>query len=355
MSGEIVLEKLIDTLMRTAIEHAGAQRGLLILLRAASRRSRRRPPPARAASQSLFDEQRVTPSELPQSALQYVIRTQESVLLDDAAVGNLFSEDAYLQQRRPRSVLCLPLVKQAKLIGVLYLENTLAPRVFTPARLAVLELLGSQAAISLENARLYAEVTRENRERKQAEEALRASERRLQDIVDNTTAVVFVKDLDLRYLLVTANTNAAIRCNATKSGAKPTSIFCPMTSPKRFAKMTASNRSWRADPVRGNCALRGGEHLYVSAKFLLRDHTGKPYALCSIATDIRRLKRAEEMQAAMARERELFAQQRATELAKANEALRGWLDALASVPELDIPWTSDGGDHPAVGCRLFYR
>ena len=66
-----------------------------------------------------------------------------------------------------------------------------------------------------------------------------------------------------------------------------------------------------------------GEHLYVSPKFLLRDRTGKPYALCGIATDISDLKRAEEMQAAMARERELFAQQRATELAKANEALRG--------------------------------
>ena len=66
----------------------------------------------------------------------------------------------------------------------------------------MLELLASQAAISLENARLYAEVTRENRDRKQAEEALRASEQRLQDMVDNTTAIIFVKDLDLRYVLI---------------------------------------------------------------------------------------------------------------------------------------------------------
>ena len=79
----------------------------------------------------------------------------------------------------------------------------------------------------------------------------------------------------------------------------------------------------------------GGERVYVSAKFLLRDRTGKPYAVCGIATDITDSKRAEEMQAAIAREREMFAQQRAIQLAKANEALRGCLDALASVRELD--------------------
>jgi len=81
-------------------------------------------------------------------------------------------------------------------------------------------------------------------------------------------------------------------------------------------------------------SLEGGR-VYVSAKFLLRDRTSKPYGVCGIASDITAFKRAEEMQAVLARERELFAQQRAAELAKGNEALRGCLDALASVPELD--------------------
>src|SRR6202034_3668170 len=78
-----------------------------------------------------------------------------------------------------------------------------------------------------------------------------------------------------------------------------------------------------------------GERSHVSLKFLMRDRTGEPYAICGIATNITESKRAEAMQAVIASERELFAQQRPPELTKANEALRGCLDALASVPELD--------------------
>ena len=163
VSGEIVLEKLIETLMVIALEHAGAERGLLILLRGEEPQIAAEARTGRAESRSHCDRAGDA-LRLARIALHYVIRTQESVILDDAASQNLFSEDEYVRQKRPRSVLCLPLVKQAKLIGVLYLENKLAPRVFTPARLAVLELLASQAAISLENARLYRDL--EEREAK---------------------------------------------------------------------------------------------------------------------------------------------------------------------------------------------
>jgi GAF domain-containing protein len=73
----------------------------------------------------------ITPSDLPQSALHYLMRTQERVVLDDASIGNLYSEDEYVRQKRPRSVLCLPIVKQTKLVGALYLENNLTPCAFT--------------------------------------------------------------------------------------------------------------------------------------------------------------------------------------------------------------------------------
>jgi PAS domain S-box-containing protein len=87
-----------------------------------------------------------------------------------------FSTDAYFRRNRVRSALCLPLIKQGALIGVLYLENNLTPRVFTPARYAVLRLIASQAAISLENAYLYTDLKQENSERRRAVEALRRSE-----------------------------------------------------------------------------------------------------------------------------------------------------------------------------------
>jgi PAS domain S-box-containing protein len=155
VSSEMVLEKLIDTLMRIAIEQAGAERGLLILPRENEQRAE-----AEATTRGdtvivdLRDE-RLSAAALPTSIVQYVVRTRESVILDDASAQNAFSADPYITQHRARSILCLPLTTQAKLIGVLYLENNLSPDVFTPARISLLKLLASQAAISLENTRLY--------------------------------------------------------------------------------------------------------------------------------------------------------------------------------------------------------
>ena len=155
VSGEIVLDKLIERLMRIAVEHAGAERGLLILFPGDEPRIAAEATTGRGRVDVTLRGTAVSPAELPESVLHYVIRTRESVIIDDALAQNPFSADEYICQKHARSILCLPLVKQSKLIGVLYLENNLASHVFTPARISVLELLASQAAISLENARLY--------------------------------------------------------------------------------------------------------------------------------------------------------------------------------------------------------
>jgi PAS domain S-box-containing protein len=155
LSGEMVLEKLIDRLMRAAIEHAGAERGLLIVPRGDLLRIEAE---AVASDEHVTVHLRESPSaatSFPESLVRFGTRTHERVILNDASSQNEFSADPYLVARRPRSILCLPLISQDKLIGILYLENNLAPNVFTPDRVTLLEVLASQAAISLKNSWLY--------------------------------------------------------------------------------------------------------------------------------------------------------------------------------------------------------
>src|SRR5712675_1940047 len=186
VSGEIVLGELIKTLLRIVVEHAGAGRGLLILLQGDKPQIVAEATTGRGQIEVTLRQTAVSPAELPGSVLHYVIRTRESVILDDALAQNPFSADEYICQKPTRSVLCLPLVKQAKLIGVLYLENKLASHVFTPARISLLELLASQAAISLENARLYSD--------------LREREARIRRLVDANIIGIIIWELGGRIL-----------------------------------------------------------------------------------------------------------------------------------------------------------
>src|SRR5260370_19727544 len=146
--------------MRIAVEDAGAERGLLVLLRGDEPQIEAEGRTGHSTVEVVVRQAAVMHSDLPLSALHYVIRTRERVVLDDASIKNLYSEDEYVREKRPRSVLCLPIVKQTKLVGALYLENNLTPRAFTPDRVEVLEVLASQAAISLENANLYSDLHR---------------------------------------------------------------------------------------------------------------------------------------------------------------------------------------------------
>ncbi|MGY4608031.1 PAS domain S-box-containing protein [Bradyrhizobium sp. USDA 4474] len=155
VSSEIELPKLIETLMKIVLQNAGADRGLLIL-------SRDDDFCIEAEGQSRGDEFSVVMNQTslsspdcPEALLRYVIRTQKPLIVDDASRPDPLYGDDYVCRRHPRSVLCLPLLKQAKLIGLLYLENTLTTHAFTPDRVAVLDLLAAQAAISLENTLLY--------------------------------------------------------------------------------------------------------------------------------------------------------------------------------------------------------
>jgi PAS domain S-box-containing protein len=475
ISGEIVLSKLINKLMRIALEQAGAERGLLILTRGKEQRieaeallcqgSEGQAGSERDKVTVQFRQLLVTPADLPESLLRYVIRTQESVTLRDASADNLFSQDEYIRQKHPRSVFCLPLIKQGRLVGVLYLENNLAPGIFTSKQLAILELIASEAAISLEQAHLYAELTQENSERRKVEKALRASEERWRRLFENSSAGIALITLDGRLFAVNLAfqkmlgyteqelhrltsldltieedrpADEALRAGAVagqwrdyrverrfrrKDGSvvwtDVSAVYVPVAgSESGFfsavivdiserkqveeelrrseaflaqGQLISHTGSWRWQVATGavswskehfrifgydpeintpshslfmerihpedrglfeellNRAVQDKSDFENDYRIVLPDGSIKflrsiGQALVSssdelefIGTvmDVTDLKRAEEMEIAVAREREMLMRQRATDLAKANEALRSCLDALASVPELD--------------------
>jgi PAS domain S-box-containing protein len=167
VSGEIVLEKLIATLLRTALEHAGAERGVLLLPRGPELRIEAKATTSGASIRIDLCDLPISAAEIPESLVLYAARMRASVILDDASARGGFTSDTYIRRKRARSILSLPLMKQGKPVALLYLENNLAPRVFTPGRVAVLKFLASEAATALDNARLYRELQeRESRIRR---------------------------------------------------------------------------------------------------------------------------------------------------------------------------------------------
>jgi PAS domain S-box-containing protein len=177
VSGEIVLERLVETLLRTAIEHAGAQRGVLILPRGSELLIQAEATTRGSSITVRLREIPISALEVPESVVRYAARSQETVILDDASAWNPFSTDEYVREQRPRSVLCLPLVKQGVLVALLYMENNLGPNFFAPGRIAVLKVLASQAAIALDNSRLYRDLAQREGALRQGEAYLAESQR----------------------------------------------------------------------------------------------------------------------------------------------------------------------------------
>ncbi len=153
LSREIHLEKLVSALMKAAMENAGADRGILLL---------QQPEGWQVVARCSWGEngdlrlnERSDERALPTSVINQVKHSQQPIIVNDFPHDTKFAADSYLWQEQPKSFLCAPILNQGKLIGILYLENHLAVGAFTSDRLELLELVSAQAAISLENARLY--------------------------------------------------------------------------------------------------------------------------------------------------------------------------------------------------------
>ncbi|KIY38814.1 protein kinase [Pseudomonas sp. 10-1B] len=206
VSGEVDLQKLINQVLRTAIEQAGAERGVLVRARGGE---------ARVVAQASVGEgevalcnEPVSSTLLAESVLYQVLRTGESLCLDDAISDPACMADNYIRRWRARSLLCLPLTNQARVVGALYLENNLSSRVFDPARIAVLRLVASQAAISLENARLYHEVAEREARNRQVQSELAHANR---VATMGQLAASIAHEVNQPIAATVTNANAAIR------------------------------------------------------------------------------------------------------------------------------------------------
>ena len=203
MSGEVELDKFLDRMMIIICENAGARKGVLITIEgedlfveAVTNIDRKF---VEAAGMLALDDY----DNLPRSVVRYAARTGESVVLPSKTYRRLFENDRYLRERNPASILCTPVSVKEKNIGVLYLENDIVENAFTEERLNVLQVLLSQAAISLENAKFFTEINdlnrklqREAKEKDRAEKALKESRERLRTILDHVQAGIVIVDIE---------------------------------------------------------------------------------------------------------------------------------------------------------------
>ncbi|MFN6472292.1 MAG: AAA family ATPase [Nostoc sp. SerVER01] len=190
LSGEIELQKLLSTLLDILIENSGAEKCVLLL-------SHEEQVMVQSVTYTDFCPMLLKPQlledsdDVPISLINSVKRSLQPAVIIDARVHRQLTNDPYIQRQQPKSILCSPILHQGKLLGVLYLENNLVTGAFTSDRVELLNLLCAQAAISLENARLYSNSQNYAQQLTQSLAKLQASEIRFQNLANNIPGMVY--------------------------------------------------------------------------------------------------------------------------------------------------------------------
>ncbi|MDB6151775.1 MAG: histidine kinase [Chthoniobacteraceae bacterium] len=296
ISSEIVLERLAETLLRIVLENAGAQKGYLYVipetqLLAVIKPGREEMPIEFSRAPS------VAISCVSTSILNYVKRACETVILSNAgANAGEFSEDPYILQAKPKSLLCMPIVRQARLIGVLYLENNLVAGAFTQERRAVLEMLASQAAISLETARLYSNLQR-------SQDDLKDQTCILQSILDSMGDGVIVANEQGEFILFNPAAKEILGIDAIEGGiehwAKQYGMYLPDQCTLYPAEELPLSKALRGESVDKaeifmlHSKRPQGFWLSVTAR-PLTDQTGLARGGVAVFSDFTARKKAEE-------------------------------------------------------------
>jgi PAS domain S-box-containing protein len=309
LSAEIVLSHLLKKMMNLIIENAGAQKGLLVLAH-----ENRLFIELECSVENGIEQLLSIPVEeasthgQPASLIRCVARTRENLVLNDAGSGGDFTTDPYIVKNKPQSVLCVPILHQGKLTGIIYLENNLTPGAFTADRLEVVNILSAQVAVSIENARLY-----ENLEAKVEERTrqLRAEKERVEMIFDLAGVIMVTLDSQQHVQRINKKGCEVLGYPAAEIiGKNWFDNFLPETDRERTRAVFKQLMAGEIEPVKyfENPVLTktGEKRLVAWHNTLLRDKGGKITGTLSSAEDITQRRRAEEELKAALREKEIL-------------------------------------------------
>lgn len=282
ISEQLLPEKISEILMQIIMQESGADKGYLLLERDNQLSIVSEGNLNNEINVETYNALKVPDYNLlPESILQYVKSTNEKVVIDDVSTDKLYHSDKYILKTKAKSIACLPISKEKKSIGIIYLENNSSTGVFTPEKIVVLKILSAQAKSSFENAMSF--------------NSLNRSKKRFQDIMDNSTAVVFAKYLNGKYLFINKEFEKLYKVDREKViNLSDFDIF-----PKEFAESFIEKdklilETEKPSTYEEQIPHDDGMHTYIVAKFPLRDSDGKFYAIGGIATDISNLKRMQE-------------------------------------------------------------
>ncbi|WP_426237558.1 AAA family ATPase [Pararhizobium sp. DWP1-1-3] len=319
ISSEIDLRKLIEALMKVALQDSGGERAVLVLVQQADLQIEAEGRIVDGSIGVRFPETPVVPTDLPMSILRYVMRSGDSVLIDDAVDRNPYAADPYFTGEAFRSVLCVPIVKYQKAIGALYVENNHLSRVFTPERREILSLVGLQAGISLENARLFRHV-------QQITSVSRRAESELKHSIDLIPALVWSVYSSGRGAVFNRQWHdyTGISPEVARDGGWIAS-FHPDDREKVMVKWRELVDHEIAGEVEARLVRTDGTSRYFLVRAApLRDDEGVVVKWYGTNTDIDDLKRSEQL---------VFEERRLLEMVGAGDALPRIIDELSLVLE----------------------
>jgi len=268
LSEEIVFQNLVDKLMKTAIAHACAKKGILIIQTNNEWIIEAEMNPDQFSEVQMYSEPVTLSKNLSLAIVNYVIRTYEAIVLADASNDIRFMHDPYISLQEPLSVMCIPIIRKKGLTGMLYLENNLTSGIFTQKHVATLELLAAQAAVSIENARLY--------------EALKISENQYRSLVDNAIEGIFRLSAEGKFLRVNPAMLAILGFSTLNElNREIPDIFSSQIIDKKDAEIILSviKNEYFISGFETCCHLKNGKKIWVTiaAQSILDRHNNIQY------------------------------------------------------------------------------